>query len=162
MEARNASRDSSRVAPAFASSERPGLPGLGARGHVTRSTTLGELASSLAHELNQPLAAVVTNGKACLRWLSREQPDLEEAIGAVQRMIRDTTWTADVIAHTRALLRKSDGEKVRLDITAVIRELLVLIHQELRRHQIVIEESFAEDLPPSWATGSSSGRWCST
>ena len=78
---------------------------------MTRVTTLGELASSMAHELNQPLAAVVTNGNACLRWLARDEPNLEEATKAVTRMIRDANRAAEVIAHTRALLRRSGGER---------------------------------------------------
>ena len=74
--------------------------------HVSRLTTMGELASSLAHELNQPLTAVVTNGSACLRWLDRDEPNIEEAMQAVQRIVRDANRPADVIAHTRALLRR--------------------------------------------------------
>ena len=116
--------------------------------HISRLTTVGELAASLAHELNQPLAAVVTNGTACLRWLGRPEPNLAEAMDAVQRIIRDANRAAAVIAHTRALLRKSGGDKASLDITEVIRETLVLVQPEVFRHRIVIRESLAEDLPP--------------
>ena len=114
---------------------------------VSRLTTMGELAASLAHELNQPLAAVVTNGDACLRWLGRAEPNLAEATDAVQRIIRDANRAAAVIAHTRALLRKSGGDKASLDITEVIRETLVLVQPEVFRHRIVIRESLAENLP---------------
>jgi PAS domain S-box-containing protein len=114
---------------------------------VSRLTTMGELAASLAHELNQPLAAVVTNGDACLRWLGRAEPNLAEATDAVQRIIRDANWAAAVIAHTRGLLRNSGGDKVSLDITEVIRETLVLVQPEALRHRIVVRESLAEDLP---------------
>jgi PAS domain S-box-containing protein len=116
--------------------------------HVSRLTAMGELAASLAHELNQPLAAVVTNGSACLRWLGRAEPNLAEATHAVRRIIRDVNRAADVIAHTRALLKKSGGGKALLDITEVIREILILAQPEVLRHRIVIRESLAEDLPP--------------
>jgi PAS domain S-box-containing protein len=116
--------------------------------HVTRLTTMGELAASLAHELNQPLAAIVTNGGACLRWLAREQPDLAEAIQSVQRMIRDANRAGDVIAHTRALTKKSGGEKSALDVTQMIREVLPLVELEVRRHGIAVQERLGEDLPP--------------
>jgi PAS domain S-box-containing protein len=116
--------------------------------HISRLTTMGELAASLAHELNQPLAAVVTNGTACLRWLGRAEPNLAEATDAVQRIIRDANRAAAVIVHTRALLRKSGGDKASLDITEVISEVLVLVQPEVLRHRIVvIRESLAEDLP---------------
>ena len=118
--------------------------------HVTRVTTLGELASSMAHELNQPLAAVVTNGNACLRWLARDEPNLEEATKAVTRMIRDANRAADVIAHTRALLRRSSGEKARLDVGDVIRDALTFVEPEALRHRVAIRKMIAEDLPVVW------------
>jgi PAS domain S-box-containing protein len=118
--------------------------------HVSRLTIMGELTASLAHELNQPLAAVVTNGGACLRWLDRGEPNLEEAMSAVRRMIRDADRAADVIAHVRAMLRSSGAEKVWLDVTGVIREVLVLAQPEIQRHRIVMREALAEDLPPVW------------
>src|SRR6266850_3727217 len=114
---------------------------------VGRLTVLGELAATLAHELNQPLAAVVTNGDACLRWLGRGQPDLDEASGAVRRMVRDAKRAADVIAHTRALLQKSNGEKVGLDVAKVIRQTLLLVQSEVARHRIVMRDVLADDLP---------------
>ena len=118
--------------------------------HVTRVTTLGELASSLAHELNQPLAAVVANGNACLRWLARDEPNLEEATKAVTRMIRDANRAGDVIAHTRALLRRSNGEKALLDVGDVIREALAFVESEALRHRVAIRQRIAEDLPAVW------------
>ena len=118
--------------------------------HVSRLTIMGELTASLAHELNQPLAAVATNGSACLRWLDRGEPNLEEAMSAVRRMIRDADRAADVIAHVRAMLRSSGAEKVWLDVTGVIREVLVLAQPEIQRHRIVMREALAEDLPPVW------------
>jgi PAS domain S-box-containing protein len=114
---------------------------------VGRLTVLGELAATLAHELNQPLAAVITNGDACLRWLGRDQADLDEASAAVRRMIRDAKRAADVIAHTRALLQKSSGEKVGLDVAKVIRQTLLLVQSEVARHRIVMRDVLADDLP---------------
>jgi PAS domain S-box-containing protein len=118
--------------------------------HVSRLTIMGELTASLAHELNQPLAAVVTNGGACLRWLDRGEPNLEEAMSAVRRMIRDADRAADVIAHVRAMLKSSGAEKVWLDVTGLIRDVLVLAQPEIQRHRIVMREALAEDLPPVW------------
>ena len=80
--------------------------------HVTRVMTMGELTASIAHEVNQPLAAVVTNGNACLRWLAREVPDLEEVRECLERIIRDGHRASDVIARLRALVKKSAPEKV--------------------------------------------------
>jgi signal transduction histidine kinase len=116
--------------------------------HVMRVATVGEMAASLAHEINQPLAAVVTNGNACLRWLGRAQPDLAEAASAVQRIIRDANRASEVVTHTRALLRKPAGDKTPLDITEVVHETLVVAHAEIVRHRIFLRESLALDLPP--------------
>jgi signal transduction histidine kinase len=116
--------------------------------HVMRVATVGEMAASLAHEINQPLAAVVTNGNACLRWLGRAQPDLAEAASAVQRIIRDANRASEVVTHTRALLRKPAGDKIPLDVTEVVHETLVVAHAEVVRHRVILRESLALDLPP--------------
>jgi C4-dicarboxylate-specific signal transduction histidine kinase len=116
--------------------------------HVMRVATVGEMAASLAHEINQPLAAVVTNGNACLRWLGRAEPDLAEAASAVQRIIRDANRASEVVTHTRALLRKPAGDKTPLDLTEVVRDTLVVAHAEIVRHRIFLRESLALDLPP--------------
>lgn len=116
--------------------------------HVMRVATVGEMAASLAHEINQPLAAVVTNGNACLRWLGRAQPDLAEAASAVQRIIRDANRASEVVTHTRALLRKPAGDKTPLDVTEVVHETLVVAHAEVVRHRVILRESLALDLPP--------------
>ena len=83
--------------------------------HVTRVTTLGELTASIAHEINQPLAAIVTNGEACLRWLDREAPDLDEARRSVEWIVEDGNRASEVIRHVRALAKKTDIEKAPLD-----------------------------------------------
>jgi PAS domain S-box-containing protein len=78
--------------------------------HVMRVTTMGEMASSIAHEVNQPLCAIVTNGNACLRWLRAVPPNLDEAEEAAQRIIRDGNRASEVIAHIRGLVKKTDGQ----------------------------------------------------
>jgi C4-dicarboxylate-specific signal transduction histidine kinase len=115
--------------------------------HVTRLTTMGELAASIAHEVNQPLAAVITNGNACLRWLAAPTPNLDEARQAVQRLIRDGHRAADVIQRVRALLKKTDPQKAWLDIDDVIHEVLALAHTKVRRHRVSLRMELAAGLP---------------
>jgi len=116
--------------------------------HVTRVTTLGELAASIAHEVTQPLAAIVTNGDACLRLLAAELPNLGETGKAVGSIIRDARRAVAVVARVRALLKKSDVERRPLDLGQMIRDVLALVQSELARHRIVLETSLADDLPP--------------
>jgi PAS domain S-box-containing protein len=115
--------------------------------HVTRVATMGELAASLAHELNQSLTGVVTNATASLRWLDREPPNREKATEALRRIVRDANRASEVIAHTRGLLKKSGAEKAPLDLSEVLREILALAQPELSRHRIVVQEFLAADLP---------------
>jgi C4-dicarboxylate-specific signal transduction histidine kinase len=116
--------------------------------HVTRVATLGELTASIAHEVNQPLAGVVTNGQACLRWLARAVPDLEEARAAVERIIRDGQRASEVIQRIRALARKTDPHKVRLDLNDVIHEVVRLVHREVLGHRVSLRTDLAPTLPP--------------
>jgi C4-dicarboxylate-specific signal transduction histidine kinase len=116
--------------------------------HVTRVMTLGELTASIAHEVTQPLAAIVTNGDACLRLLASDRPNLGETRDAVASIIRDARRAAEVVAHVRGLLRKSDVDKTPLDLGQVIRDVLVLVQPEVARHRIVLRTSLADDLPP--------------
>ncbi len=115
--------------------------------HVTRVTTLGELAASIAHEVNQPLAAVVTNAEACLRWLNRATPDLNEARGAVAWIIKDGNRAAEVIRHVRALTNKADGRKVALNLNDVVNEVIALVQRELLRHRVSLRTELAPALP---------------
>jgi signal transduction histidine kinase len=114
---------------------------------VTRVTILGELAASIAHEINQPLAAVITNGSACLRWLAGATPNLDEAREAVARIIRDGNRASDVIGRIRTLVRKSRTEQVRLDINEVIQEVVGLIQTEIQKNGVVLRMQLAADLP---------------
>ncbi len=115
--------------------------------HVTRVTTLGELAASIAHEVNQPLAAAVANAEACLRWLDRETPDLVAARRSVEWIINDSCRASEVIRRVRALAKKSDIEKVPLDVNDVIREAIVLVQRELSSHLVSLRTELAPSLP---------------
>ncbi len=99
--------------------------------HVARVTALGELAASIAHEVNQPLAAVVANAAAALRWLDRETPDLKEAHTALESIVNDGNRAGEVIQRVRALVTKTAYQKVPLDINEVVNEVITLLHREL-------------------------------
>jgi C4-dicarboxylate-specific signal transduction histidine kinase len=115
--------------------------------HVTRLTTLGELTASIAHEVNQPLAGVVTNGEACLRWLDRDVPQLDEVRESVQLMIKDGNRAADVIQRVRALAKKTDAPKTPLSINEIINEIILLLEHELLSHQSVLHLQLGTELP---------------
>jgi len=116
--------------------------------HVTRLTTISELTASLAHEVNQPLAAIEANAAASLNWLDHTPPALDEARQGMQLVIRDAQRAGDVIAHARALVKKSDGEMSLVDVDQLIREVLSLVQPEVQKHAVVVEEALAEDLLP--------------
>ena len=116
--------------------------------HVTRLTTISELTASLAHEVNQPLAAIEANAAASLNWLDHTPPALDEARQGMQLVIRDAQRAGDVIAHARALVKRSDGEMSLVDVDQLIREVLSLVQPEVQKHAVVVEEALAEDLLP--------------
>jgi PAS domain S-box-containing protein len=116
--------------------------------HVARLTTMGELTASIAHEVNQPLMAIVTNAETCLLWLTRNQPNLEEARGAVQRIVGNSQRASEVIKRVRALARKATPEMARLDINDVIDEVLDMLRAELRRHDVSLVTRLAIGLGP--------------
>jgi PAS domain S-box-containing protein len=115
--------------------------------HVTRVTALGELTASIAHEVNQPLAGMLTNANASLRWLSRDPPDLSEACEATRRIIRDGKRAGDVISRMRSLFKKAGTAKEPLDINGVIEEALILAQGDLQRNQVLLQTHLASDLP---------------
>jgi PAS domain S-box-containing protein len=115
--------------------------------HVTRVTTLGELTASLAHEMNQPLAAVVINAQACLRWLDRGTSQLDEARQAAESTIKAGNRAAEVISHVRALAKKADTQKAALDINGVVNEVIALVQRELFSHRVSLRTEFAPALP---------------
>jgi PAS domain S-box-containing protein len=114
--------------------------------HVNRVTTMGELTASLAHEVNQPIAAAVTNANTCLRWLTRDHPDLEEARAAAMRIVKDGTRAADIISRIRLLFKKGTPDWELVDINEVIREMIVLLRGEATRYNIAVQTDLAADL----------------
>jgi PAS domain S-box-containing protein len=113
-----------------------------------RLSTMGQLTASIAHEINQPLAAIVTNANACLLWLEAQRLDLEEARQAAMRIVRNGHRAGDIVRSIRALTRKSAPEMVSLDINDVIREVIALMRAEFHRHGVRIETSLSSNLEP--------------
>ena len=105
---------------------------------VGRLTTMGELVASIAHEINQPLAAILANGEAGLRWLNRDEPDLDEVRDAVSRITQDSRRAAKMIENLRALAKKSEPQSARFDINSAIQEVLLLTRSELMQHDVVL------------------------
>ena len=114
--------------------------------HVGRLTTMGELAASIAHEVAQPLMAVVTNAESCLLWLGKEEPNLDKARNAAQRIIKNGHRAGDVVKSIRSLARKALPERIALDINGVIRETLDLMQEELRRQDVSCEILLTEPI----------------
>ena len=114
---------------------------------ATRTATVGEFAAAIAHEINQPLAAVVTNGHACLRWLSAQPPGLAKAQEAAERIVRDGTEAGEVVRRIRALFKHAPLEKIELDLNEVIAEVLHLLSGEIAKRRVGVETELADDLP---------------
>jgi len=114
---------------------------------VSRVTTMGELTASLAHEVNQPIAAAVTDANTCLRWLNREQPDVEEAREAASRVVKDATRAAEIISRVRLLFKKGAAQRELVDINEIIREMVALMSSEITRNSISVRTDLAEDIP---------------
>jgi predicted ATPase/signal transduction histidine kinase len=115
--------------------------------HVSRVTTMGELAASIAHEVNQPLLGIIANANAGLRWLAGVSPNLAEAREAIRRIIRDGNRAGDVISRMRALFKKAHTAKERLDINEAIEEVVILTQSEVRRNRVALRRELAADLP---------------
>ena len=116
--------------------------------HVTRVMTLGELTASIAHEVNQPLAAIVTNGNACLRWLAGPQPNFDEAQHAVERIIKDSYRASEVISRVRSLVKKAPPRNDPVDLNDVILEVFALAQSEAGRSRVILNSKLADGLPP--------------
>jgi C4-dicarboxylate-specific signal transduction histidine kinase len=114
---------------------------------VSRVTTMGELTASLAHEVNQPIAAAVTNANTCVRWLTRDHPDVEEARAAAMRIVKDGTRAAEIIKRIRLLFKKSTPQPELVDVNEAIREMIVLLRSEATRYNITVRMQLAADLP---------------
>jgi PAS domain S-box-containing protein len=116
--------------------------------HTNRVSMMGELAASVAHEVNQPLTGIVSNGSACLRFLAGDAPDLEEVREAVRDIVRDGKRAGDVIARIRALTKRTALPKEKLDLNETIREVLAIVGDEAKKRSVVIRTQFADDLSP--------------
>jgi PAS domain S-box-containing protein len=114
---------------------------------VSRVTTMGELTASLAHEINQPIAAAVIDANTCLRWLGRDLPNVPEGRQAAARVIKNVTHAADIISRVRQLFKKGTPQQELLDVNEVIREMIVLLRSEATRYSISFRAELAEDLP---------------
>jgi signal transduction histidine kinase len=110
-------------------------------------TTLGELTATIAHEVNQPLAAVVTNANAGLRWLAGDSPNLAEAREAIRRIIRDGKRADEIIGRIRALAKKAPPQKEWLDLNQTIGEVLAMVRSEVQRNRVSLQTKLANDLP---------------
>lgn len=116
--------------------------------HMTRLTTLGELTASIAHEVNQPLAAVVTNGEACLRWLRRPEPDVGEALASAERIIASGRRASDVIARLRAMSRRGELQRTPARLNEIVEDTLPLVERELLQIRVDLTLHLSPDTPP--------------
>ena len=114
---------------------------------VARFTTMGELAASIAHEINQPLAAVVNNANAGLRWLNNRPPNTEEVRAALRRIVNDGERGSSIIESIRAMLKKGVGERSQLNLNELICDVMRLTEGQFQRHGVSIRSELADDLP---------------
>jgi C4-dicarboxylate-specific signal transduction histidine kinase len=115
--------------------------------YMNRVTTMSELAASLAHEIKQPIAAAVTDANTCLRWLTRENPDVEEARQTASRMVKDATRAAEIISRIRMLFKKGASERELVDVNELVQEMIVLLRSEASRYSVSVRTELARDLP---------------
>ena len=115
--------------------------------HASRMTTMGELTASLAHEVNQPITAAVTGASTCVRWLTRDDPDLGEAREAALGVVRNAKRAADIINHIRSISKKGESKRQFVDINALIRETIILLGNEAGRNSISARTELDPDLP---------------
>jgi PAS domain S-box-containing protein len=113
---------------------------------IARLTTMGEMTASIAHEINQPLGAIVSDGSAGLRWLKNTTPDLEEARACFRRIVNDGHRASQVIGGIRAMLEKGNHAKEPLDINKLVREVLIFAHGEIENQRIVVRTELKENL----------------
>jgi signal transduction histidine kinase len=118
---------------------------------AARMITVATFASSIAHEVNQPVSAIMANSEAALRWLAKSPPNLEEARAALQRITRDADRTSAVVGRTRGMLTKDLGRREAVDVHGLLRDALGFTEVQRKRASIKVETDFAEDLPRAWA-----------
>ena len=116
--------------------------------HASRVATLGEISATIAHEVNQPLAAIVANGQACLRFLGREKPDLNDVRGAVEWIVKDGNRAGEVIRRVRGLMKKAVTEKLPLDVNDLVNEVAALLRRELAAQRVSPQLELAPSVPP--------------
>ncbi|MFM0175782.1 AAA family ATPase [Paraburkholderia sediminicola] len=116
--------------------------------HATRVTTLGELSASIAHEVGQPLGAIVTSGEACLRWLGRGEPQPEEVRACVQHMIGEGRRASEIVRRIRTLTRKATPRKTQLQLNDVINDVVALVQREVLNHRVSLRLELDSGLPP--------------
>jgi PAS domain S-box-containing protein len=114
---------------------------------VSRVTTMGELTASLAHEVNQPIAAAVTDANTCLRWLTPNPPNIEEARAAAMRIVIDVRRAGEIISRIRELFKKGTSHRELVDVNEIVREMIVLLRGETTRYNILVGTELAADLP---------------
>jgi PAS domain S-box-containing protein len=114
---------------------------------INRVSMMGELAASLGHEINQPIAAAAINARACLRWLQREPPDFEEARQNIARILDDVNRAAGIIDRNRSLYRRGTSQRELIDLNEIIRQMVVLLHDAANRHSISIRTDLDAALP---------------
>jgi C4-dicarboxylate-specific signal transduction histidine kinase len=108
---------------------------------------MGELCASLAHEVNQPITAAVTNADACLNWLARDIPNLEQARECAKRIVEDSTRAGEIVERIRLLCKRSTPQRGLVDVNEVIQELIVLLRSQMTRYLISVRMELAADLP---------------
>jgi C4-dicarboxylate-specific signal transduction histidine kinase len=114
---------------------------------ASRVSSMGELSASLAHEISQPIAATVTNATSCLRWLSRDEPDLEEARAAASRIIQDGRRAGEIVKRVRLLFTQDTSQRELVDLNEIIREMVLLLHSESIEYGVSVPTNLAADLP---------------
>jgi len=115
--------------------------------HVSRVSSMGELTASLAHEVKQPIAAAITDANTCLRWLSRDQPDVEEARAAASRIVQDGRRADEIVKRLSLLFKKETLQRELVDLNEIIREMMLLLHSEAIQFAVLVRTELAADLP---------------
>jgi signal transduction histidine kinase len=116
--------------------------------HVARVTTLGGMTANIAHEVNQPLTAVLVNGNACLHWLDAEPPDLNEARKNITNIVRDAHRASEIVVQVRDLTKGLPSASDWLNVNEIVLATTVLIDREIRQNQISIQTQLSDDVPP--------------
>jgi PAS domain S-box-containing protein len=115
--------------------------------HASRMTTMGELTASLAHEVNQPITAAVNGASTCVRWLTRDDPDVGEAREAALGVIRNAKRAAEIINHIRTISKKGESQRQLADVNELIREMIALLRSEINRYSISVHTDLEAELP---------------